>query len=75
MIVKILGADLRSTVGIGIIAPTHNTCIRNIQREEVTEPVDIVHCPSFLTVSIESVDSHNIEDRIDSVCKDRDSIR
>lgn len=59
MIVKILSADLRSIVGIGIVAPTDNTCIWNIQWQEVTEPVDLVYRPSLLTVSIESMDSHN----------------
>ena len=56
MVIEILNADRRSTVGVGIVAPGNNTCIRNIGREEVTEPVDIVHHPCLFTVSIEPVD-------------------
>ena len=59
MIIKVLIADLRSTMGIRGVAPTDNARIRNIRGEEITEPVDVVHRPSLLTVSIESVDGHN----------------
>ncbi len=59
MIVKILSADRRSSVGIGIIAPTVNTRVWNIQREEITEPVDGIHCPSVFAVSIESINGHD----------------
>ncbi len=52
MIIKVLSTDLRRTVGIGIIAPTKNTCVWNTQREEITEPVDAVHSPSLASVSI-----------------------
>lgn len=55
MIIEVLAADLGSTVGAGIIAPTENTCVWNIRREKVTEPVDIVYCPGLFTVSIKSV--------------------
>lgn len=46
-------------MGIGIIAPTEDTCIWNIRWEEITEPVDTVHCPSLFSVSIESVYGYN----------------
>lgn len=59
MIIEILSADLRITVCIGIVAPADNACVRNIQREKVTKPVDTAHRPSFLTVSVESMDGHN----------------
>ena len=59
MVVKILGADLRSTVGIGIITPSINARVWNIQREEITEPVDTVDRPSRFTVSIQSMNGHN----------------
>lgn len=53
MIVEILDTDLRRyTMGTGIVAPTENACFWNIQWEKVAEPVDIVHCPGLLTVSI-----------------------
>ena len=59
MIVEVLAADLGSTVGVGIVAPTKNTCIWNIRRKQVTEPVDIVRRPGILTVSVESVNCNN----------------
>ena len=59
VIVKILSADPRSTVGIGIITPSINARIWNIQREKITEPVDTVYCPSRFTMSIQSMNGHN----------------
>lgn len=44
---------------IGVIAPTINTCVWNIQWKEITEPVDTVHNPGFFPVSIKSMDCHN----------------
>ena len=46
MIVKILSANLRSTVGIGIITPSINASVWNIQREKITD-------------SIQSMNGHN----------------
>lgn len=45
-----LRADRRSTVSIGIIAPTIDTCIWNIQWKEITEPVDTVYSPSHFSI-------------------------
>ena len=61
MIIKKLSAGRRSAVGIGIVAPSNDTRIRNIRGEEITKPVnaDVLHRPSLLTVSIESVDCHD----------------
>lgn len=59
MIIKILSADLRITVCVGIVTPAHNARFRNIRREKVTKPVDIAHRPGVLTVSIEAVDGYN----------------
>ena len=46
-------------MGIGIIAPTIDSCVGNIQRKEITKPVDTVHSPGLFSVPIESVDGHN----------------
>ena len=58
MTIKILRADM-SSVGIGIIAPTIDTCVWNILRKKITKPVSTVHSPSIFSVSIESVDGYN----------------
>ena len=55
MIIEILKTDLRITVGIGIVAPTKNPCVFNIPWKQVTQPVDSVHSPAFLTMSVEPV--------------------
>jgi hypothetical protein len=59
MFVKVLNADLRTTVGIGIVAPTKNPRIFDIQRKKVTQPIDSVHGPALLTMAIEPVNGYN----------------
>ena len=46
-------------MGICIIAPAINTCVWNIQREEITELVDTIHNPSIFSVPMESVNGDN----------------
>lgn len=46
-------------MGIGIVAPAEDACIRNVGWEEVMEPIDIVHSPSLLAVPIKPVNRHN----------------
>ena len=56
MIIEILAADMRATVGVGIIPPTEDASIRDIVRKKITEPVDIVVCcPSLTPVTIKTV--------------------
>lgn len=53
MIVKILSANPRSAVGIGIITPSINARVWNIQWEEITEPVyTIPENPCFCSTYI-----------------------
>lgn len=59
MIVEILKADLRSTVGIGVVAPSINTCIWEVCWKEVAQPVNIVYSPSLLAMSVQSMNSHD----------------
>ena len=53
------GSDLRTTVGIGIIAPIENPCIFNIQRKKITKPVDSVHGSGIFTMSVELMHGDN----------------
>ena len=59
MIVKILSANPRSTVGIGIITPSINARVWNIQQEEITEPVYTVYHSSGFAMSIQPMNGHN----------------
>lgn len=59
MVVEILSTYCGSAVGIDIIAPTENACIRDVWWKKIAKPVDIICRPSLLTVSVKSVDSHN----------------
>lgn len=46
-------------MGIGIIAPTENPCILNIRWEKVTQPVDSVHRPGLLAMSVQPMHGYN----------------
>lgn len=46
-------------MGIGIIAPAENPRIFNIQWKKITKPVDSVHGPGILTMSVEPMHGHN----------------
>lgn len=59
MIIEILSTYHESAVGIDIIASTENACIQNVWWKEIVKPVDIICHLSLLTVSVESVNSHN----------------
>lgn len=60
MIIDVLLVKMRGAMGICIISPAENSRIWEVSRKKVTEPEDIVGCcPSFLSVSIEPVDSNN----------------
>jgi len=67
MVVEIWSTYRGSAVGIGIIAPTENASIRDVWWKEIAKPVDIICRPSLLTVSVESVDSHDTADDAVSV--------
>lgn len=60
MIVEIMIKNSRSVAGVGIVAPSDNTCIWDVKRKKVAEPVNIICCrPSLLAVAIKAVNSHN----------------
>jgi hypothetical protein len=45
MVIKVFAADALA-VGVRVISPAKNASVRNIVREKIAEPVDIVHgCP------------------------------
>ncbi len=46
-------------MGIGIVTPSENARIWDVQWKEVTKPVDVICRPSLLPVSVESMDSHD----------------
>lgn len=59
MIVEVLAADA-VTMSVCIISPAEDTCIRDVGREEMVEPVDAVFCcPGPVAMSIQSMDGNN----------------
>ena len=60
MIVKILAANARAVMGVGIITPAKYSGIREIVREEMAQPVDTIVCrPCSLAMTIETMDGNN----------------
>ena len=60
MIVDVLLVKMRSAMGVCIITPAEDSRVWEVCGKEITEPEDMVGCcPSFLSVSIEPVDSNN----------------
>src|SRR6266487_5745127 len=54
MVVEVLGAKIRSAVGICVIAPAENPNIWNVLREEISQPEDVVGCsPTLFAMSIQ----------------------
>ena len=63
MIVKILGADARATAGIGVVAPTKDAGVRDVIRQEIAKPVNvIIGGPSPVAVAIEAMYGNNAEE-------------
>ena len=62
MVVDVLMTDLRSTAGVGIVAPTEYTSIGDVGREEISQPVDFVYSPAALTTSVEPMDGYHTKD-------------
>ena len=55
MVVQVLAADT-AAVCIRIISPAENARIRDIAREEIAEPMDVVcRCPSLVAMSVQPV--------------------
>lgn len=60
MVIEILPAYSIRSVRICVVAPTQDAGLRDIFREQVSEPVDaIVRRPCFLSVTIEAVQCDN----------------
>jgi hypothetical protein len=58
MVVKGLTADPRATISVRIITPAKYSSVREIFREEVVEPVNIIiGRPCFFTVTVQAIDS------------------
>jgi len=58
MVVKVLAADARARVGVGIVAPAENAGAREVGGQEVAEPVDaIVRGPCLVSVAVEAMHS------------------
>lgn len=56
MVVEVLTADAGAVTGIGIVAPAQDTGARNIERQEIAEPVDaIASGPGLVAVAVETV--------------------
>jgi hypothetical protein len=60
MIVDVLLVKVRGAMGVCIIALAEDSCVWEVCRKKITEPEYMIGCcPSFLSVSIEPVDSNN----------------
>jgi hypothetical protein len=58
VVIEILGAYARVAVRVGVVTPAKYARVRQVVREEVTQPVDAVaRCPCLLAVTVEAVDS------------------
>jgi hypothetical protein len=58
MVEQVLAAHARAAVCVRIVAPAEYACVRQVVREEVTQPVDAVaRCLRFLAVFVEAVHS------------------
>jgi hypothetical protein len=56
VIVEIVAADSIVIPGVGVIAPAEDTGMRDVVRQEITEPVDLVlGSPGPITVAVESM--------------------
>lgn len=56
MVVEVLTADTGASVGVGIVAPAEDAGVRDVLRQEITEPVDaILRCPGLVAVAVEAV--------------------
>jgi hypothetical protein len=59
---KVLAANTGVIVGIHIVSPADNSSIRDILAKEIAEPVDTIrHCPSFVPVSVQTVNGNDAE--------------
>lgn len=60
MVVEVLAANAGASVGSSIVAPAEDAGIRDIVRQEFTEPVDAITCrPCFLAVAVEAMDGND----------------
>lgn len=59
MMVNVLRVDLRCAVGIGVIAPSDDTGIRDVCWKKVAKPIYFVHCPGLFAMPVETMDSHD----------------
>lgn len=57
--IKVVGLDLGIRVIVVIIAPAIDSSAWNVRWQEMTKPVDVINCPSFFTVSIDSMNGYN----------------
>ena len=69
MVVEIMRADTGATAGVGIITPAEDAGVRDIARQEITQPVDVVvsgPCP--VAVAVEAMHGDDAdEETIQSV--------
>ena len=57
MVVEVLAADSGAGMGVGVVAPAEDADVRNIVRQEITEPVDaITSGPGLVAVAVEAMD-------------------
>jgi hypothetical protein len=62
MIIEILAADARVTVGVGIVTPTEDSRIGDIVREEIAEPMDAIRGrPCLLSMAIQAMDGDDTD--------------
>ncbi len=56
VIVEIVAADAVAIAGVGVIAPAEDTGVRDVGRQEITEPVDLVLSgPGPVTVAVKTI--------------------
>jgi hypothetical protein len=56
MVVEIMAADAVAVAGVGVVAPAEDPGVRDVVRQEITEPVDLIlGGPGPVTVAIETM--------------------
>ena len=56
MIVEIMRADAGATAGIGVVAPAKDAGVRDVVRQEIAKPVNVVISgPSPVAVAIKAM--------------------
>lgn len=64
VIVEIVAADAVAIAGVGVIAPAEDTGVRDVGRQEIAEPVDLVlGGPGPVTVAVKTMHGDDADRR------------